>query len=82
MLLKEFLYRNKLKYEEFSSICGIAVSTLRTYVELNRIPRAEYAKKIIEATKGQVSAEDLGLEVILRIPYKKHKRRNPDEWHP
>lgn len=82
MLLKDFLYSRKMTYDQFSKLCGIAPTTLRTYVEQNRIPRSEYAKKIIEATNNQVTAEDLGLEVILRIPYKRRKKRDPTEWHP
>lgn len=59
MKLKEYLEKRKLTYEEFSKISGVTKSTLGNYVNGRSRALFDNATRIVKATKGQVTYEDL-----------------------
>ena len=59
MTLADYLKAQKLSYAEFSAIIGApGKDTVRRYANGKRIPTPEYMAKIVEATNGEVTAND------------------------
>lgn len=64
MKIKEFLNKNKISIEAFSRKCELDSVTLRRII-MGRDFKMSSAAKIVEATKNQITFEDL-------IPLKKY----------
>lgn len=62
MKLKKFLQTTKISIAQFAKNTGINENTLNTYVNKRCEPSVTNAIKIIAATHGSVTLEDLKLD--------------------
>lgn len=58
MRLQEYLDQSGLTRAEFARRIGVRHITVTRYCESGRVPEASVMGKIIEATEGQVTAND------------------------
>lgn len=70
MKLADYLYFNKLTIGEMAKKIGMSREHLGKIVSGKQIPSVPTARKIEEATDGQVSAIEL---VLLNIPFEERK---------
>lgn len=59
MDLKKYLDSRNFVYKEFAEMVGISPSALANYMYKRREPRPAIRKRIVQATRGLVSIEDL-----------------------
>ena len=59
MDLKTYLELKGVKIKEFADIIGVDASTVSKYINWHRKPSLDIAQRIVKATKGKVSIEDL-----------------------
>jgi DNA-binding XRE family transcriptional regulator len=59
MNLREYLFKKKIKHEDFAKKLGIARSTLHRVMTGDSDPSLSLATKIVKETKGQVSYEEI-----------------------
>lgn len=60
MKLRDYLKKNKIKITDFAESIGHSQSTISSYLTGARPrPRPDIALKIVEATKGKVTLNDL-----------------------
>ena len=59
MNLREYLFKKKIKHEDFAKKVGINRSTLHRIMSGISDPSLSLATKIVKATKGQVSYEEI-----------------------
>jgi len=62
MNLREYLFRKRIKQNEFAKDSGVSLPTI------SRVLRGEdlkmsIAKRIVDASKGQISYEDIAQEI-------------------
>ena len=65
MHLHEYLYKNKIKHEDFARQIGVSRSTLHRIMTGEMDPRLSIVKKIEKATNGEVSAQDIQIKENL-----------------
>ena len=63
MNLKEYLDHFNVKPSEIAIATGVTVQAISQYCLKKRAPRPNIARKIVKATRGQVSYADLYAEV-------------------
>ena len=59
MTLKEYIFRKRIKKEDFANLLGVSASTVEAYIYKRRRPIMERAKEIQELTEGKVTIEEL-----------------------
>lgn len=59
MILREYLIRKKLTYEDFAVKIGISKRTLIRLMNGQSDPTLSLAKKIVDATSGKVSYDEI-----------------------
>lgn len=59
MDLKTYLELKNIEIQEFADIIGVNSSTISRYIHWHRKPALDIAARIVKATKGKVSLEDL-----------------------
>ena len=59
MNLREYLFKKKIKHEDFAKKVGVARSTLHRIMIGKSDPSLSLAIKIVNATKGQVTYEEI-----------------------
>ncbi len=59
MNLDEYLWRNKITKQDFANQIGISRGHIHQLINGTRSPSAKLAKKIEEATGGEVTKEEL-----------------------
>lgn len=74
MKLNEWLVRNHLNVHRFAKNHNLCGESLYKYVK-GGIPRSTVAVKIVKATGGEVSLEDLGLSDSLISKVREKQRR-------
>lgn len=57
--LKTYLELKNIKTNEFADIIGVDSSTISRYIHWHRKPSLDIAQRIVKATKGKVTIEDL-----------------------
>ena len=63
MNLKEYLDNFNVRPAEIATAAGVTVQAISQYCLKKRAPRPRIARKIVEATRGQVTIADLYAEV-------------------
>ena len=63
MNLKEYLDHFNVKQSEIVITVGVTVQAISQYCLKKRAPRPSIARKIVEATRGQVTYADLYADV-------------------
>lgn len=58
MKLQAYLSKNKLSQHKFGKMCGISQSAVCFYISGVNVPNKKNMKKIIDATNGEVRAND------------------------
>jgi DNA-binding transcriptional regulator YdaS (Cro superfamily) len=59
MDLKTYLELKNIKLQDFADIIGVNSSTISRYIHWHRKPALDIAMRIVKATKGKVTHEDL-----------------------
>lgn len=59
MNLADYLTREGIALKQFAGQIGVSAEAVRLYVERKRMPRPGVMAKIVEATNGAVTANDL-----------------------
>jgi transcriptional regulator with XRE-family HTH domain len=57
--LKQYIETRNFQMQEFAELVNISKPTLSNYVHKRRRPRLDIAQRIVKATKGKVTIEDL-----------------------
>lgn len=80
MKLEEWLTANNLTVNRFAKNHNLCKESLYSYVK-GGVPRSNVAVKIVKATAGQVTLEDLGLseKLITKIKAKQQRLREKME---
>jgi len=72
MKLRDYLDKNKIPYKKFAKQIGMHYSTLLHVLgQRRKIPQV-FWQKIVEATNGEISYEDLYFVVPKKNPTLKH----------
>ncbi len=58
MKLRDYLTDNQLSYTDFARRIGVSRVSVMYYATGKKRPRAEVCQKIMEVTKGEVTAHD------------------------
>lgn len=76
MKLQDWLTLKNLTVNRFARYQGLCKESIYKYIK-GQVPRSEVARKIVKATAGEVSFEDLGLsaQAIAKIKLKQQKLR-------
>jgi transcriptional regulator with XRE-family HTH domain len=80
--LKEYIYRNRISFDEFAARIKMSPLMVRRYAMGQSVPRLDVGRRIVEATGGAVTLEELGYEIIYRIPHKFAATRDETGWTP
>jgi len=67
--LKDYLYFNQIKYQDFAAKCNIGASMLTNIANGKTMPRTHTALSIEKATDGVISAES-----IIRFSFEKRMK--------
>lgn len=59
MSLREYLFRKRMSREKFALECGVCPRTIQMIITGKTDPKRSVVMKIIRASKGQVTIEDL-----------------------
>lgn len=59
MELKKYLESRNIEIQEFAKMVGVTPGALSNYIYKRREPRPNIRRKIIDATNGKVTLEDL-----------------------
>lgn len=62
MLLHDFLESRNFTIKEFAVLVGVSPQAIYNYIRKGRVPNLTIANRIIMATKGKVTLEDLLLK--------------------
>lgn len=66
MKLIDYLSKEKLTLKKFAEKIGSKTQSVHNYAHLYRYPKPEMAEKIVKATKGSVTKEDIYLPRPVR----------------
>jgi helix-turn-helix protein len=59
MDLKSYLESRNIGIKEFADMIDVSAASISNYIHWHRKPRLEIAQRIVKATKGKVTIEDL-----------------------
>jgi DNA-binding transcriptional regulator YdaS (Cro superfamily) len=59
MDLEKYLESRNLGKKEFATMIGVSAATISNYIHFRRKPTLDIANRIMKATKGKVTIEDL-----------------------
>lgn len=59
MDLKLYLESRNMEHKEFAKMIGVSPAAISNYIHLRRTPTLEIARRIVNATKGKVTIDDL-----------------------
>jgi hypothetical protein len=74
MRLNDFIEKNSPSVEAFALNAGLSADAIRKYLRGERTPRRKSITKIIDATQGQVTANDF-YDLPQKIGPKKRSRK-------
>ena len=66
MKLGEYIEKTGISAYRFAELSGVHFTNIYRYLK-GRTPRGDNLKKILEATNGKVTIDELGCEAITRI---------------